>query len=156
GFRRFIILTPHLPNIWAFNIAAEALRAEGYLATTIDYWRLQNRICADLTEGESFPTGHGSELATSLLLALRPHLVQQDKIKPEAPSDPFYLKYGSDYPTIFLNHDMKPLSASGVFGDATKASREKGEEIIRRCLKYLVEFCRDFQRAALPSKREKP
>jgi len=47
---------------------------------------------------------------------------------------------------------MKQLSESGVVGDPRKASREKGEEIIRRCMEYLVELCRDFQRAELPPK----
>jgi creatinine amidohydrolase/Fe(II)-dependent formamide hydrolase-like protein len=47
---------------------------------------------------------------------------------------------------------MKQLSESGLLGDPTKASKEKGEEIIRRCLKYLVEFCQDFQKAELPLK----
>jgi len=152
GFRRFLILTPHLPNVWSFNIAGEAMRKEGYLVITIDWWRLQNKLCADLTEGKSFPTGHASELATSILMALRPDLVHWDRMKPEAPSNPFYLKYSSQYPMLFMYNDMKQLSDSGSVGDPTKASKEKGEEIIRRCLKYLVEFCQDFQKAELPPK----
>ncbi len=152
GFRRFLILTPHMPNIWSFNIAGEAMRKEGYLVVTIDWWRVQNKICADLTEGKLFPTGHASELATSILMALRPDLVQVDRMKPEAPSDPFFLKYSSEYPMLFMYSDMKQLSVSGVVGDPTKASKKKGEEIIRRCMKYLVEFCHDFQKAELPPK----
>jgi creatinine amidohydrolase len=152
GFRRFLILTPHMPNAWAFNIAGEALLKEGYLSVTLDYWRIQNKICADLTEGKSMPTGHASELATSILWALRPDLVRLDRMKPEVPTDPFFLKYSSQYPLLFMYNDMKQLSESGLLGDPTKASKEKGEEIIRRCLKYLVEFCQDFQKAELPLK----
>jgi creatinine amidohydrolase len=150
GFRRFLILTPHMPNAWAFNIAGEALLKEGYLSVTLDYWRIQNKICADLTEGKSMPTGHASELATSILWALRSDLVRLDRMKPEVPTDPFFLKYSSQYPLLFMYNDMKQLSESGLLGDPTKASKEKGEEIIRRCLKYLVEFCQDFQKAELP------
>jgi creatinine amidohydrolase len=152
GFKRFLILTPHLPNIWPINIAGEAMRREGYLVLTVDWWRLQNKLCADLTEGKSFPMGHASELATSLLLALRPDLVLLDEMKGESPSNPFYLKYSGAYPMLFMYNDMKQLSESGVVGDPRKASREKGEEIIRRCMEYLVELCRDFQRAELPPK----
>ena len=152
GFRRFLILTPHLPNVWAFNIAGEAMRKEGYLVITMDYWRIQNKLCADLTEGKSLPAGHASELATSLLWALRPDLVHLDRMKAEVPSNPFYLKYGPQYPLLFMYNDMKQLSESGVFGDPGRASKEKGEEIIRRCLKYLIEFCHDFQKAELPPK----
>ena len=152
GFRRFIILTPHLPNVWSINIAGEALRKEGYLLITVDWWRLQNKLCADLTEGKSYPTGHASELATSLLMALRPDLVQEDKFTGESPTNPFYLKYGSAYPMLFMYNDMKQLSESGIVGDPGKASREKGEEIIKRCMAYLVEMCGDFQQAELPRK----
>lgn len=150
GFKRFFILTPHLPNIWAFNIAGETLRKEGYLVLTLDWWRLQNKLCADLVEGKSFPMGHASELATSLLWALRPDLVRQDQMKAEVPSNPFYLKHSGDYPVLFMYSDMKQLSACGVIGDPTKATKEKGEEIIKRCMKYLVELCQDLQKAELP------
>jgi len=152
GFKRFLVLTPHLPNIWAFNIAGETLRREGYLVITVDWWRLQNKLCADLAEGKSFPMGHASELATSLLFALRPDLIRLDQMKAETPSNPFYLKHGADYPVLFLYNDMKQLSECGVIGDPSKASREKGEEIIKRCMKYLVELCQDFQKAELPQK----
>jgi creatinine amidohydrolase len=152
GFKRFLILTPHLPNIWSLNIAGESMRREGYLVLTVDWWRLQNKLCADLPEGKSFPMGHASELATSLLMALRPDLVRPDKMAGESPSNPFYLKYSAAYPMLFMYNDMKQLSESGVIGDPSKASREKGEEIIRRCMEYLVELCRDFQGAQLPQK----
>ena len=104
------------------------MRKEGYLVITVDYWRLQNKLCADLTEGKSFPTGHASELATSILWALRPDLVSSGCMKPDAPSNPFYLKYNPQYPLLFMYNDMKQLSESGVFGDPRKASKEKGRK----------------------------
>jgi creatinine amidohydrolase len=152
GFERFLILTPHLPNIWGFNIAGETLRKEGYLVATVDWWRLQNKLCADLTEGKSYPTGHASELATSLLWALRPELVHPERMTAEAPANPFWKKHGGDYPMLFLYNNMHQLSVSGICGDPSKASKEKGEEIIRRCLPYLVELCGDMEKAELPPK----
>jgi creatinine amidohydrolase len=153
GFDRFIFLTPHLPNIWSLNIAAETLRNEGCLVITVDWWRLQNKLCADLTEGKSFPMGHASELATSLLLALRPDLVHLAQMQEESPKNPFYLKYSAAYPMLFMYNDMKQLSESGVVGDPGKANREKGEEIIKRCMAYLIELCQDFEQAELPIKQ---
>jgi len=149
GFKKFLLLTPHLANIWPINIACEALRKEGLFALTVDWWRLQNKLCADLAEAKSYPMGHGSELATSLLWALRPDLIRQDQMEKEIPSDPFYLKYSSAYPTVFIYNDMKQLSASGLVGDPFRASKEKGEEIIKRCLRYLVELCKDFLQTEL-------
>jgi len=83
---------------------------------------------------------------------LRPDLIRLDQMKAETPSNPFYLKHSADYPVLFMYNDMKQLSECGVIGDPSKASREKGEEIIKRCMKYLVELCQDFQSAELPSK----
>ena len=147
GFQKFLLLTPHVGNIWPANMAGEELRKEGLFAVTVDWWRLQNRICADLGETKTLPSGHASELATSLLLALRPDLVRLDQITREVPTDPFYVKYSSASPAVYLYHDAKQLSASGLFGDPSRATKEKGEEIMKRCLPYLVELCLDFQKA---------
>ncbi len=149
GFKKFMILTPHLSNLWPINIACQTLRREGLFTVTVDWWRLQNKLCADLAETKSFPLGHGSELGTSILWALRPDLVRLDQMKKEIPTDPFFLKYSPAYPMVFMYNDMKQLSETGLMGDPTKASKEKGEEIIKRCIPYLVELCKDFQMADL-------
>lgn len=62
---------------------------------------------------------HAEEVETSLMLALAPELVQMDKAVrdyPEAPAD-----YGKS--ELSMRHVMN----TGVFGDATCATREKGK-----------------------------
>jgi creatinine amidohydrolase len=62
---------------------------------------------------------HAEEIETSLMLALAPELVDMDKAVrdyPDAPSD-----YGKS------EESMRHVMNTGVFGDATRASREKGE-----------------------------
>ena len=62
---------------------------------------------------------HAEEIETSLMLALAPELVQMDKAVrdyPEAPAD-----YGKS------EESMRHVMNTGVFGDATRATREKGE-----------------------------
>lgn len=62
---------------------------------------------------------HAEEIETSLMLALAPELVQMDKAVrdyPDAPAD-----YGKS------EESMRHVMNTGVFGDATCATREKGE-----------------------------
>lgn len=72
------------------------------------------------------PTWHGMihacEFETSLMLALKPQLVDMNKAVREYPDKPNL--YGQS--TISLGD----LSESGVFGDPTLATKEKGEKML--------------------------
>lgn len=62
---------------------------------------------------------HAEEIETSLMLALAPELVHMDRAVrdyPDAPAD-----YGKS------EESMRHVMNTGVFGDATRATREKGE-----------------------------
>lgn len=65
---------------------------------------------------------HACEFETSLMLALKPELVQMDKAVSEYPKKPNL--YGKS--TISLGN----LSQSGVYGNAILATKEKGEKMI--------------------------
>ena len=73
---------------------------------------------------------HAGESETSRVLAIAPETVHMDKAVnfiPEVPRP--YLSYGS----IFR------ASPTGVWGDATKATAEKGEKIFERCTEIAIE-----------------
>lgn len=79
---------------------------------------------------------HADELETSLMLALRPDLVRMDRAV-------------SDYPPIPADYGhtvagMGDLARTGVFGDATRASAEKGarwlEQIVEGQTRLWAEF----------------
>jgi len=78
---------------------------------------------------------HAGEFETSLMLALNPELVNMEKSIREYPERPSL--YGKS--TISLGN----LSESGVFGDATLATKEKGEQMLEKYLnemKNLIEM----------------
>jgi creatinine amidohydrolase len=153
GFRRFLVITPHMPNLYAINAAGEAMKREGCFMATMDWWRVQNNLCADLAKSPAYATGHASELGTAILMALRPDLLRKDKMKAEFPTNPFYVKRSKEAGMLVLYNDMKMYSESGVVGDPTQATVEQGEEIIRRCMKYAVELVNDIKAVELPLKR---
>jgi creatinine amidohydrolase len=85
---------------------------------------------------------HAEELETSLILSLRPDLVDMKKAVKEIPP---YLPKGLTTPNFFewlrifttdkfLGRDPK----TGIVGDATLASKEKGEKILNMMVEALV------------------
>jgi creatinine amidohydrolase len=86
---------------------------------------------------------HAEELETSLMLFLRPHLVQMDKAVREIPA---YLPKGLTTPNFLEAIRVFTTSKSfgkdlktGVCGDATLASREKGEKLLDVLVNATVE-----------------
>ena len=45
-------------------------------------------------------------------------------------------------------------TASGVMGDATKASREKGEKFLEAATEGLIELVRELKNMAVPPRRD--
>ncbi len=93
----------------------------------VKVWRLfYPDLGSVMAEHCESPTWHGivhaCEFETSLMLAVAPHLVEMDKAVREYPArDRGYFQGG---------RPMGELSESGVFGDATLATAEKGEAML--------------------------
>ena len=121
GMRNFIFYSGHAG---ANHMAALFWAADDLVGTYGDV------ACAvitdlDLCDTEFFELletrgdSHAGELETSLIMALAPDLVG------ELP--------GADWPSFprpFVVRDTKEYWKSGVWGDPTKASREKGEKMV--------------------------
>ncbi|NMB12902.1 MAG: creatininase family protein [Firmicutes bacterium] len=142
GCTRFIVISGHGANDSAMKYAVRELADEIPLRTYYFTYPGLEQLAAKHAET---PRWHGMvhacELETSWLLAIRPDLCQMDKAVTEyPPDDAAYLYHNSSLP-------MGALSKSGVFGDATKASAEKGEVMLREMTDYLVEVLRSAESA---------
>ena len=92
---------------------------------------------------------HAGEIETSTSLANRPHLVQMDKAKRFVPRfSSHYLDFSSKRSVDWYARTAK-LSRSGVLGDATKATREKGERMWNLMIDHLVSFVEDLKSMTL-------
>jgi creatinine amidohydrolase/Fe(II)-dependent formamide hydrolase-like protein len=88
---------------------------------------------------------HAGEIETSTSLAVRPHLVQMDKVE----------KFVPEFSSRYLNFTTKRsvewyartarISPSGVLGDPTIASREKGEQMWEVMVRNLVELVEELK-----------
>lgn len=123
GVRHVFLINGHEANGATMKYASRRL----WDHAGVKVWRLfYPDLGSVMAEHCESPTWHGivhaCEFETSLMLAVAPHLVEMDKAVREYPArDRGYFQGG---------RPMGELSESGVFGDATLATAEKGEAML--------------------------
>lgn len=88
---------------------------------------------------------HAGEIETSLMLYLRENLVRKDKIEGA--------DFVPDYPQSFLNYiPLTRLSKTGVWGEPSRASAEKGKKLFEAYVEGSIEFMNRVFSEVLPDK----
>ncbi|MFX1519948.1 MAG: creatininase family protein [Promethearchaeota archaeon] len=135
GFEKIVLFTGHCGKSQLV-----ALREAGFLYTKevgksniflVSAADLVDDLVKELTES---PLYHADEVETSLMLFLTPSLIKMDKAVKEFPKIPKYL----------IKTTGKPWMKSSVLGDATKATREKGEKIFNILVENLIKIIETF------------
>ncbi|MHB9145765.1 MAG: creatininase family protein [Symbiobacteriia bacterium] len=138
GFKTLILVGGHEANNAAMKYAVRELADEIPMRVLYFFYPGLEAAAAGLIES---PTWHGMihacELETSLLLAARPELCHMDRAVREYPAKP--ADYGHSA------RSLGSLSESGVFGDATLATAEKGERLLNAVVARLVELVSAIQ-----------
>ena len=135
GFKRLAFLNGHGGNAGLLEAVARDVRYDTGLACFViqpAYW-LQAPF--SLSDEEQRLGVHAGELETSLMLALEPALVDPDKTVKHYPEVPGDLHLFGSASVAWLAHDW---SVSGVFGDATLATPEKGEQLLQHAAERLA------------------
>jgi creatinine amidohydrolase len=154
GFRRVLFVNGHGSNVPLVDMAARLLMLERRDVTAATFWYLSTPESAELlarTRDSESPGGmaHACELETSLYLAIRPELVQMDKAVREIPD--------WDSKHVWMDWNDGPLSVkgqwsgwteSGVIGDATVATAEKGRIWLEQAVKEICEHIDEIARRA--------
>lgn len=123
GVRHLFLINGHEANSATMKYAARRM----WDHANIKVWRLfYPNLQSVMAEHCESPTWHGivhaCEFETSLMLAVAPELVDMDKAAREyPPRDRGYFQGG---------RPMGELSTSGVFGDATLGTAEKGHAML--------------------------
>jgi creatinine amidohydrolase len=124
GARGLIVVNGHFGNREPIALAARDLRDElGFAVLLLDYPDLAQLAAQYCTSAPAAPFFyHADEVETAIMLALAPDLVRMDQAAPEYPQFP--PTYGAE--PIMLH----TFCRSGVFGDPTHATVEKGELLL--------------------------
>jgi len=147
GIKKIIILNGHGDNAPTLTYAAQMINRDAHIFVCVDTGESSDIDLYDLIDTPN--DIHAGEIETSTSLAIRPEMVQMDKAINET------MKFGSK----FLDYDnarsvnwyvrTHKISESGVMGDATKATAEKGKKMWALMIKQMVHLVESIKNTPL-------
>ncbi|MBD2844949.1 creatininase family protein [Paenibacillus sp. IB182496] len=142
GISKFLVLNAHGGNQATLGVAADKLTRE----LGVEFYYAKTTAAAKDVMDESIaskPYGHSCEREVSEALYLAPELVREAQLEPGAIQPPgrwSRLRPGNPLQGFYYYEEM---TANGCIGDATRASRELGERLVRTALQRLAQAVRD-------------
>lgn len=153
GFKKIIILNAHGQQ-WALIGALHeaALETKAFIAI-VTWWEVVRDVVNKTCET---PFIHADECETSVALALYEDLVDMSKASKEVMpttvsreffGGPAHMPSGGGIPghNITAFYFQKDVLKTGIIGDATKASREKGERIVEAFVQWMLKFIEELR-----------
>ncbi|MEM3465804.1 MAG: creatininase family protein [Candidatus Jordarchaeales archaeon] len=131
GFKKIVLFSCHASNAHmtaikeaAYDFSLQNRRTKIYFVSSADL------ATEEITKTLETAPYHACEAETSLMLFLKPELVQMDKAEDERPQTPPFL----------VSPTGKPWMRTGVLGEPTRATRKKGEIIFNAMTKKLTQI----------------
>ncbi|MEI6875104.1 MAG: creatininase family protein [Spirochaetota bacterium] len=141
GARKFLVLDGGVSTHYPMTILSYDLFNElGIEVAVTDIRGLGAETSGAVCEAKE--GGHGDEGETSNLLALRPDLVHMDRAKRDLPPSPYATRGPTGVHKITLKSKMG--SVSGINGDPSRASADKGRRILDAMASDIVTFLESF------------
>ena len=129
GFRRIVLWNGHGGNDNALRVCADELTPKlGVPIVQFTYWYAAAEAIADILETQEALL-HACEAETSMMMALRPELVAEDRIplaRSNTTPDIKDLVGGG----VYRWRTLGAMSSSGVWGHPEAASAAKGEKLL--------------------------
>ena len=147
GIVKLVIINGHGGNSPALHFAAQMINRDAHIFTCVDTGETSDPDIYAMAETPS--DVHAGEIETSTTLAVRPELVRLGAARKFIPRfSSRYLDFTSKRGLSWYAHTAK-ISSSGVLGDPTKATAEKGKRMWDQMIKHLVEFVEDLKSVSL-------
>lgn len=158
GFRHILFVNGHGSNVPFLDAASRRVNNETEsLCATVTWFNLLKP--ADVAWRESkFPggMGHACELETSVLLHLRPDLVDMSKARDEINlpmSEHFVNDLMGGGPVVHIEYYSRH-SAVGVLGQPTLATAHKGELAFKAAVREVAAIITEFRARTVLSRRD--
>jgi len=132
GFRKLVLMNAHGGQPQVMEIAARDIhqKHEDFLVFPLFTWRVPH-IAKELISPKELEFGiHAGDAETSVLLSILPEQVKMERAVCEYPHglpEDSLLSMEGKLPFAWVTRD---LSKSGVLGDATVATKEKGDRLL--------------------------
>jgi creatinine amidohydrolase len=148
GIKKILFLNAHFGHVSASHVVARALHQHhGIKCASVEIYGIGPTFSEGILETKRGAWGHGSEGPTSLVLALRPELVDMDQARPDFPvskNDKFKCISSNtvEFEGRMINYyqHFDEITQTGITGDPTSATKEKGEKLIEKMTDYLTKF----------------
>ncbi|KPK87331.1 MAG: hypothetical protein AMS27_02805 [Bacteroides sp. SM23_62_1] len=147
GIKKLVILNGHGDNSPTLNFAAQMINRDANIFVCVESGESSDTDIYKVVDSSN--DIHAGEIETSTSLASRPHLVDMDK------AEDSNIDFNSPYMNLTSTRGVpwytrtKKISSSGVMGNPTKASREKGQKIWDIMVAHLVRFIEELKKSSL-------
>lgn len=152
GSQYFLVFNGHGSNPPDIVIGTKRLK-EDFPELEIlmaEWWGAGSSVISEFKETKA--ESHGGEFETSIMLYLAPDLVLKDKYVAEYASNLPELCYrylivkggSEDYIKRIQMYDQS-ISASGIYGDPTKATVEKGEKVVNQVVENIKNVIQELE-----------
>jgi creatinine amidohydrolase len=153
GFRKLVLLNSHGGQPQVMEIVARDLHQqhEDFMVFPLFTWRVPHCAGELLSSKEKELGIHAGDAETSLMLSVLPNQVQMQKAVAEYPHglpEESLLSMEGKLPFAWTTRD---LSQSGVLGDPTVATKEKGDRLLDSVSDGWVQVIQDIYKFQQPS-----
>lgn len=156
GFRKLVLMNAHGGQPQVMEIAAQDIhqKYQDFSVFPLFAWRVPH-IAQELLTSKELALGiHAGDAETSLLLSILPQQVKMERAVAEYPHDlpqNSLLSMDGKLPFAWVTQE---LSESGVLGDATVATKEKGDMLLESVSDGWVRVIEDVYKFRQPQAKK--
>lgn len=146
GIRKLVLLNAHGGNSPLMTIVATEARARFNMLVVATSWTRFGYPDGWMTPQEKSVDIHGGDIETSIMLALWPDKVDMSKAQDfRSRQSEFAQRYKHlrAYGPHAFGWKMSDLNEKGVAGNASKATAERGEQLISHAVSGIIELLED-------------
>jgi creatinine amidohydrolase len=161
GFTKILIVNGHGSNTPFIDVIARLTVVEtGALAAAVNYWSAPGvrEAAESLRESEKIGgMNHACEFETSMYLAVKPEVVDMSKAVHELsyrPTKNYWTDLIAGDGPLVMMEPWSALTESGVMGDPTKATAEKGRVLLDAAAAGVVELIDEMRRREPARRRD--